>query len=107
MEFASAAPWVNIRRACSSRGHPIPNRSPYPRVPHGPRSLSMSSWSRLAAACLALLLSAPALAVELNYKWKKGDTHRFSSEDDTTIEMAMAGMPGMPGMGAGGMKLKV
>ncbi len=75
----------------------------------------MSRWLRFSAACLALLLSAPALAVELNYKWKKGDTHRFSYEDDTTIEMAMAGMagmPGMPGMAAmgsagGGMKMKV
>jgi hypothetical protein len=71
----------------------------------------MIRCSRLAAACLALLLSAPALAVELNYKWKKGDTHRFSYEDDTTLEMAMAGMPGMPGMPGmgpgGGMKMKV
>ena len=78
----------------------------------------MSSCSRLSAACLALLLSAPALAVELNYKWKKGDSHRFSYEDDTTLEMAMAGMagmpamPGMPGMAVtgeagGGMQMKV
>jgi hypothetical protein len=91
---------------------------PIPRVSRGPRSFSMFSWSRLSVACLALLLSAPALAVELNYKWKKGDTHRFSYEDDTTLEMAMAGMaampamPGMPGMEAmgsagGGMKIKV
>jgi hypothetical protein len=66
---------------------------------------------RVLAACFALLVSTSALAVELNYKWKKGDTHRFTYEDDTTFEMAagggMPGMPGMAAMGGAGMKMKV
>jgi len=68
----------------------------------------MPRLSRVLAACLALFVSTSALAVELNYRWKKGDTHRFNYEDDTTFEIAMGGgMPGMPGMaamGGGGMR---
>lgn len=37
----------------------------------------------------------PAAAVELNYKWKKGDVHRFQYEDVTTMAMEMSGMGDM------------
>ncbi|WP_224245164.1 hypothetical protein [Hyalangium gracile] len=71
----------------------------------------MPRMSRVLAACLSLFVSTSALAVELNYQWKKGDKHRFSYEDDTTFQMAMGGgMPGMPGMGAmggGAMRMKL
>ncbi|XXF76106.1 hypothetical protein P2318_24005 [Myxococcaceae bacterium GXIMD 01537] len=60
-------------------------------------------------AAVVLCSAGSASAVELNYKWKKGEVHRFRYEDDTTLEMQMGGMAGMmPGMGAGaGMRLKV
>ncbi|OJT17485.1 hypothetical protein BO221_46110 [Archangium sp. Cb G35] len=60
----------------------------------------MRFGSRSLAAALVLFASGSASAVELNYKWKKGDVHRFQYEDDSTIEMKMpGGMGGMPGMG--------
>ena len=59
----------------------------------------------------ALLVSSAAAAVELAYTWKKGDTHRFRYEDDTTFEMKMGGMPGMAMMGGaaggGGMRIRL
>ena len=55
---------------------------------------------------MALLMASPALAVELNYQWKKGDVHRFQYEDDATFELQMPGMQ-MPGLGAGGMKSRM
>ncbi|HEY8208425.1 MAG TPA: hypothetical protein VIG99_13135, partial [Myxococcaceae bacterium] len=39
------------------------------------------------------------LAVELSYRWKAGDVHRFTYEDDTAVQMDMSGMPGMGAMG--------
>ena len=69
--------------------------------------------SRLAAAVL-LVTAGSASALELNYKWKKGDVHRFRYEDDSTMEMKMPGGMGMPGMqmpgmnmGAGGMTVQM
>lgn len=69
------------------------------------------------AASLALLCAAPALAVEFNYTWKKGDTHRFLYEEDTTLEMsmgnntpgmgAMPGMPAMPAMGGANVRVRL
>ncbi|MBN1209357.1 MAG: hypothetical protein JXB05_31185 [Myxococcaceae bacterium] len=68
----------------------------------------MLRLSRVLAAGLALFVSSSALAVELNYQWKKGDKHRFQYEDDTVFEMAMSGgMPGMAAMGGAGMRMKV
>lgn len=65
-----------------------------------------------ALSVAAALLSAPAFAVELSYRWKAGDVHRFTYEDDTAFEMDMSGMPGMgamsgmmPGMSAPGMTM--
>jgi hypothetical protein len=68
------------------------------------------------AASLALLCAAPAFAVEFNYTWKKGDTHRFLYEEDTSMEMsmgnvpgmgAMAGMPAMPAMGGANVRVRL
>ncbi|MET0403119.1 MAG: hypothetical protein ABW123_11985, partial [Cystobacter sp.] len=72
----------------------------------------MHRGSRGLAAALVLFTAGSASAVEFNYKWNKGDVHRFQYEDDTNIEMKMpGGMPGMnmPGMnmGAGGMKVQM
>ncbi len=62
------------------------------------------------AALAAIALASTAKAVELNYKWKVGDVHRFHYADDTTFQMAMGGMPGMgmmPGMSGGaGMRVQ-
>ena len=68
---------------------------------------------RLVAAVLMFTASS-ASALELNYKWKKGDVHRFQYEDDSTVEVKMPGgmggmnmqMPGME-MGAGGMTVRM
>lgn len=66
---------------------------------------------RSVLAAVVMLGAGSASAVELNYTWKKGDVHRFRYEDDTTVEMKMAGMEAMggmmPGMGAGGMAMKL
>jgi hypothetical protein len=66
---------------------------------------------RSLVAAVVLMGAGSASAVELNYKWKKGDVHRFRYEDDTTVQMKMAGMEAMggmmPGMGAGGMDMKL
>ncbi|HEY8209516.1 MAG TPA: hypothetical protein VIG99_18635, partial [Myxococcaceae bacterium] len=64
------------------------------------------NFRRLAAvaAVAGAISSTPVFAVELTYKWKVGDVHRFTYEDDTAFEMAMSGMPGMGAMGdMGGM----
>lgn len=44
-----------------------------------------------------LLLAGQVGAVELSYKWNKGDVHRFHYEDESKFEMKVGG--GMPGMG--------
>ncbi len=74
--------------------------------------MSMHRGFRGLSAALVMFTAGSAFAVEFNYTWKKGDVHRFQYEDDSTIEMKMAGgMPGMqmPGMnmGAGGMKAQM
>ncbi|MBW2700712.1 MAG: hypothetical protein JRF33_07805, partial [Deltaproteobacteria bacterium] len=40
-------------------------------------------------------LSFGASAIEMNYKWKKGDVHRFRYQDDSRVTMKMGGMAGM------------
>ena len=57
------------------------------------------------SVALVLFTAGSASAVEFNYTWKKGDVHRFQYEDDSTIEMKMAG--GMPGMQMPGMQLSL
>jgi hypothetical protein len=42
-----------------------------------------------------ILLQSTVLAVELDYKWKKGDVHRFSYADETRFDVEMPGMDGM------------
>lgn len=61
--------------------------------------------SRCLAAVAAIVSFTPAFAVELSYRWKAGDVHRFTYEDDTAFEMSMSGVPGMGAMGGmmGGM----
>jgi hypothetical protein len=54
------------------------------------------------AAMLCVAVSTPAQAVELEYKWKKGDTHRFRYRAKTDFKVEVAGMAGLPGMGGGG-----
>ncbi len=56
---------------------------------HRPR-LSFSIILLLAAVSLSL----SAAAVELRYKWNKGDVHRFRYRDDSRISMEMGGMGG-------------
>lgn len=74
----------------------------------------MNRGARSLLAALTLLVSSSAFAVELNYKWKKGEVHRFRYEDDTTFEMKMPGMGAMGGiqmpgmnMGSGGMEMNM
>lgn len=49
---------------------------------------------RLTATGLAtvLLLCGSAGAVELSYKWRKGDVHRFRYEDTSSFQVGMGGM---------------
>ena len=57
----------------------------------------------LVALSLTLLCASSVHGVELEYKWKKGQTHRFNFEADTQVEMKMGGaMGGMMGGAMGG-----
>lgn len=62
----------------------------------------------LISSSITMLAAGSVHAAELEYKWKKGDTHRFEFEADNQVEMklggAMGGMMGgmMGGGGAGG-----
>ena len=42
-----------------------------------------------------ILWTGAAQAVELNYRWKKGEVHRFQYEDDSRISMETGGMAGL------------
>lgn len=48
----------------------------------------------MAIMTMTLLVATGASAVELSYTWKKGDTHKFSFEDETSFQMSMGGMGG-------------
>ena len=52
----------------------------------------------LAFAALCGPFAAPAQAVELNYKWKAGDVHRFRYQEDTRFKL-----PAVAGLALGGL----
>ena len=59
----------------------------------------------LISSSITMLAAGSVHAAELEYKWKKGDTHRFEFEADNQVEMKLGGaMGGMMGgmMGGGG-----
>ena len=56
----------------------------------------------IAAAFITFGLVAPAGAAELHYKWKKGDTHRFRYEADSTVKVNLPGLGAMMGAAGGG-----
>ncbi|MBN2498418.1 MAG: hypothetical protein JXR96_27755 [Deltaproteobacteria bacterium] len=58
-------------------------------------------WIGLA---LAMLTAEPVSAVELAYRWSKGDVHRFHYRDETRMSLQVGAVPGM---GVGGMNVEM
>jgi hypothetical protein len=91
-------PYALMRGTLTDTGHASQSRKAQEYLM---RRLVLSTTFALATAAL------PAVAVELNYTWHKGDVHRFQYEDSTTMDMKMEGMGGMPGMGPSGQPVRV